>query len=554
MTVYDLVIRGGSIVDGTGNAPFVADIAVIGGIIVAIGSGLSGHDVLEADGCIVAPGFIDIHTHYDPQILWDRQLTPSCWHGVTSAIAGNCGFSVAPVRAEGRDILIGTLEKVEDMDGDVLRAGVDWDFESYGDYLAAVERRKPVINFGGYVGHTAVRLYVMGDASYEREATADELASMKAVVVASLRDGALGFSTDRAGFILGHGGKPVPSVVASQDETETLMAVVAEEGRGIANIAPGENYAWLPDFQRRAGCTVNWSAILTYPESSGRDHHGKLRTLAAARADGGDMWAQVTCRPIVQQISLLGPYSFSHIPAFARIIAAAPADRAALYRSEAWRAELAENLTRPDMMQPRWELIRVAESEANPQLIGRTIKALAQECGQSPFDVMCDLALEDDLATRFSVTFANDDEAAVADLLITEGCIVGLSDAGAHASQICDAVLPTDFLSRWVRDRKLMSVESGIRKLTGELADILRIDRGYLRVGAPADIVTIDLDALSTGPIRLVRDLPAGGERLIADAPTGIVHVVVNGVPIRRDGQPDPAGIATGPGRILRNS
>ena len=554
MTVYDLVIRGGSIVDGTGNAPFVADIAVIGGIIVAIGSGLSGHDVLEADGCIVAPGFIDIHTHYDPQILWDRQLTPSCWHGVTSAIAGNCGFSVAPVRAEGRDILIGTLEKVEDMDGDVLRAGVDWDFESYGDYLAAVERRKPVINFGGYVGHTAVRLYVMGDASYEREATADELASMKAVVVASLRDGALGFSTDRAGFILGHGGKPVPSVVASQDETETMMAVVAEEGRGIAHIAPGENYAWLPDFQRRAGCTVNWSAILTYPESSGRDHHGKLRTLAAARADGGDMWAQVTCRPIVQQISLLGPYSFSHIPAFARIIAAAPADRAALYRSEAWRAELAENLTRPDMMQPRWELIRVAESEANPQLIGRTIKALAQECGQSPFDVMCDLALEDDLATRFSVTFANDDEAAVADLLITEGCIVGLSDAGAHASQICDAVLPTDFLSRWVRDRKLMSVEAGIRKLTGELADILRIDRGYLRVGAPADIVTIDLDALSTGPIRRVRDLPAGGERLIADAPTGIVHVVVNGVPIRRDGQPDPAGIATGPGRILRNS
>jgi N-acyl-D-aspartate/D-glutamate deacylase len=167
---------------------------------------------------------------------------------------------------------------------------------------------------------------------------------------------------------------------------------------------------------------------------------------------------------------------------------------------------------------------------------------------------MCDLALEDDLATRFSVTFANDDEAAVAALLVEEGCIIGLSDAGAHSSQICDAVLPTDFLSRWVRDRKAMPLEAGIRKLTGEIADILRIDRGYLRVGAPADVVVIDLDTLSSGPIRRVRDLPAGGERLTADAPTGVIHVIVNGVPIRRDGQPDPVGIAAGPGQILRNS
>lgn len=552
---YDLVISGGFVIDGTGRSGFAADVAVSQGRIAAIGERLSGRTRLDAQGMIVAPGFIDIHTHYDPQVLWDRELTPSSWHGVTSVVAGNCGFSIAPVLPEGREVLVGTLDKVEDMNAATLTAGIVWNFETYGEYLAAAEPGL-AINFGGFVGHTAVRLYVMGAASYEREATEGELREMKALVAQSLQEGALGFSTDRAGFILGFQGKPVPSVVASQEETEALMSVVAEEGRGIAHIAPGENYSWLFDFQKKMGRTVNWSSILTYPEGpeKRKDFREKMRQLAAARAEGADVWAQVTCRPIIQLISLMTPFSFSPIPAFAEIIGALPEQRAAIYASAAWRRKVASDLANPETLQPRWELIRVAETDAHPELIGRSIAELAGERGGEPFDIMCDIALDDGLATRFSVTFANDNEAGVAELLVGEGCIMGLSDAGAHVAQICDAVLPTDFLSRWVRDRKIMPIEAGIRKLTGELADVLGIERGYLREGMPADIVVFDLDALGTGPIRRVKDMPADGERLIADTPTGIAHVLVNGTPIRRNGLIDRAAVESGPGRILRNS
>jgi N-acyl-D-aspartate/D-glutamate deacylase len=551
---YDLVIHGGTIIDGSGAPHVKADLAITDGRIAAIGAKLQGADMLDARGKIVAPGFIDIHTHYDPQVLWDPELTPSSWHGVTSVVAGNCGFGVAPVRPEGRSILIGTLEKVEDIDGAAMEAGIDWNFETYGEYLAALERRGLAINFGGYVGHTPVRVYVMGEASYERAATDAEIKAMKQLVAQSLREGALGVSTDRAGFILGHGGKPVPSVVASQEETEELLAVVGEIGRGIAHVAPGENYDWLPALQRRIGRPLNWSAVLSYPQSANRDHRKKIAMLREARAAGGDLWAQVTCRPIQQLISLMTPYSYSQIPGFERVLAAAPHDRAAIYRDEAWRAELRENLKRPGVFAPRFDVVRVAETTRHQSLTGQTIAELARGRNVHPFDLMFDLALEEDLATRFSVTFANDDETAVRDLLLGEGCIIGLSDAGAHAAQICDAVLPTDFLSRWVRDRALMPLEAGVHKLTGELADLLQIERGYLREGLPADVVVFDYGMLSTGPIRRVHDLPGGGDRLIADAPTGIEHILVNGVAIRRDGAINKQALARGPGQILRNA
>lgn len=544
---YDLVIAGGLVIDGSGAPGKRADIGIKDGFIAKIGEGLTGKRMLDAAGLVVAPGFIDVHTHYDPQVLWDPQLTPSSWHGVTSVIAGNCGFSIAPVRPEGRGILVGTLEKVEDIDAEAMAAGIDWSFETYGEYLAALERSGLAVNFGGYVGHTAVRVYVMGEDSYAREATPEEIAAMKAVVKGSIEEGALGFSTDRAGYILGYAGKPVPSVVASQEETEALLAVVGEMQRGVAHIAPGENYAWLLDFQRRIGRPVNWSAILAFPKSAGRDHHAKLKLLAQAHANRQPLVGQVTCRPITQLISLLTPYSYSNIPAFDAILAAAPQERAAIYRDPQWRRTLHAGLGDRGALAPRWDFIRVAETGKHIALIGRTLAAIAAEREAQPFDVMIDLALEEDLATRFSVTFANDDEDEIRTLLTSDNCIIGLSDAGAHSAQICDAVLPTDFLSRWVRDRKVMSLEAGVRKLTGELADIMSINRGYLRECMPADLVAFDLERLDSGPIRRVRDQPGEGERLIADAPTGITHVIVNGVPIRSNGAIDQAGLAAGP-------
>ena len=223
------------------------------GRIVEIGDRVTAPEEIDASGRLVVPGFVDIHTHYDPQALWDPELSPSLYHGVTSVIAGNCGYSLAPTRAADRASLCRTLDKVEDMRLATLEAGIDWDFETYPEYLAAVHRRGTAINFGGYVGHTPVRMYVMGDDAYEREATDDEIARMRQVVAESIEGGALGFSTDRGGFHLGDGGRPVPSIVATQDETEALMRVTGEIGQGIVHVAPGENFAWVYDFQRALG-------------------------------------------------------------------------------------------------------------------------------------------------------------------------------------------------------------------------------------------------------------------------------------------------------------
>jgi N-acyl-D-amino-acid deacylase len=550
----DLAVRGGTVVDGTGRPAFRADIGISDGRIAVIDAQVRGTDEIDATGRLVTPGFVDVHTHYDAQALWDHELSPSGWQGVTSVVAGNCGFSVAPARESGRELLLRTLESVEDMRLATLHAGIEWDFETYADYLDAVARRRPTINFGGYVGHTAVRVYVMGDDVSERAATDSELDAMRAVVADSLRGGALGFSTDRAGFIAGVDGRPVPSVVASQDEVEALMRVTTDVGLGIVHLAPGDDYAWLYDFQCTLGRRVNWSSILAYPEGSTTraSYRQKLADHATGRARGADVWAQVTCRPITQSVTLREPAPFSSVPAFGEVLAAAPEMRSTLYADPAWRARAHRELA-ASSIPLRWDVFTVAESVAHPELVGHSVAAIAADRGRAPFPTMCDLALDDQLATRFSVTFANDDPVAVRELLAGDGCILGLSDAGAHVGQICDAVLPLDFLAHWVRDRDVMPLERGVRKVSGELADVVGLDRGYLRVGQPADVVVLDYERVDPGPIRRVRDMPADGERLVADAPVGVDAVIVNGVPIRRDGAPVALAAEQRPGRILRS-
>jgi N-acyl-D-amino-acid deacylase len=394
----------------------------------------------------------------------------------------------------------------------------------------------------------------MGDDAYEREATAVEIDEMRRVVADSVRAGALGFSSDRAGFHLGDGGRPVPSIMATQAETEALMRVVGEIGQGVVHIAPGENYHWVYDFQRTLGRRLNWSAILTYPPevSSRADYRGKLANLVAGRAAGADVWAQVTCRPIVQQIVLIEPTSFYQMNAFAEIAHLPHSERHALYRDTTWRARATADLAATGLLETRWDTLRIVESPNHPELIGTAVGKIAADRGAAPFDVMCDISLDDGLLTRFSITFANDDEAGIRTLVQTEGCIMGLSDAGAHVGQICDAVMPTDFLSAWVRDREVLSVEAGIRKLSGEIADVVGIDRGYLRVGSPADVVVLDWDSLDPGPLRRVHDMPAGGDRITADAPRGVDHILVNGVPIRLNGADAP--LERHPGMVLRST
>lgn len=541
----DIVIRGGTVVDGTGAAGRVADVAIADGRIVGIGSGLEGARVLDASGCVVAPGFIDIHTHYDAQVFWDPALRPSSFHGVTTVVAGNCGFSLAPTRPEHHDLIVGTLENVEDMDPATLNAGVTWEFSTFPEYLGLVARRGTLLNFTAYVGHSAVRLYVMGDAAYERAATPDEIEQMRALVLEAIDAGAAGFSTSFSFAHRGVDGKPVPSRFAEADEVEALFLAAGEAGKGVVLITPGPqcSYADVYEWQPRVG------RPFTYPlfAAPAGKHLEPVRLHEEGLTHGANVWPQVTPRPLTMQFTMADAYSLNTGKVFGELMKVSRAVRLAAYRDPQWRAEAAADLE-DSPMKPRWETFEVSESQRFPELVGRRVDDLAREQGCTPLDVMCEVAVAEDLTTRFRAFIANDDVDDVGRLLVHDHVALGLSDAGAHIDQLCDAPLPTDLLGTWVRDRGAISVEHAVRKLSGEPADMFGfVERGYLREGYAADVCVFDPATVGSGPTRRVRDFPADAERLTAEEPTGVRHVLVNGTPIRVDGaQLDPAGLRPG--------
>jgi len=529
----DIVIRGGTVVDGTGAPGRAADVAITGDVISEIGPNLAGGRELDASGCVVAPGFIDIHTHYDAQVFWDPALRPTSFHGVTTVVAGNCGFAIAPTRPEHHDVIARTLENVEDMDLATLTAGVDWDFETFPEYLESVQRRGTVLNFTAYVGHSALRLYVMGDAAYERAATADEIERMAQLVREGIEAGGAGFSTSFSYAHRGVDGKPVPSRFAEADEVEALFLAAGQTGKGVVLITPGKQctYADVYEWQPRVG------RPFTYPlfAAPGGRHLEPVGLHEQGLADGAEVWPQVTPRPLTMQFTMADAYSLNTGEVFGELMKVSRPVRLAAYRDPEWRARAAADLENSPM-KPRWETFEVSESERFPELQGRRVSDLAREGGSSPLDVMCELAVAEDLTTRFRAYIANDDAVAVGKLLTHDHVALGLSDAGAHVDQLCDAPLPTDLLSKWVRERGVMPVEAAVRKLTGEPGDMFGFDRrGYLRKGNWADVCVFDPETVGTGPTRRVRDFPADGERLTAEEPSGMRHVLVNGTAIRLD-------------------
>lgn len=549
------VIRGGTVIDGSGSPGVVADVLIADGKIVEIGPGLDGDRVLDATGCVVAPGFIDIHTHYDAQVFWDPALTPSCYHGVTTVVGGNCGFSIAPVRPGDRELIANTMEKVEDMNPATLLEGVPWDFESFGDYLDSVEAHGSLLNYSAYVGHTAVRLYAMGDEAVGRAATAEEVESMAAIVRDAMEAGAVGFATSFAITHIGADGSPIPSRWADRAEIEALFKAVADTGKGVIGVNGGQNLSLAEnyDLQKQIGVPFTYTAVLTNPQG------GHLKALEINRKgweDGAEVWPQVTCRPLSFSMTMVEPFTLNTNPVFAELASSSLEQRRAAYADPAWRDRVREAWKAPKMLVPRWDTMEVMMSQTNPDLVGSRITDLAEASDADPFDTLMDLALaEDDLMMRIKVVLANDDIDGITVLLQDDRTTLGLSDAGAHVGQLCDAPQATDLLGNWVRDRKVLPIETAIRKLSGQQADLFGFaDRGYLRPGYWADITVFDPETIDPGPVRRVRDFPADAERLTADEPAGIRHVLVNGQPIQVDGEVVADAVASRPGKLLRST
>jgi N-acyl-D-aspartate/D-glutamate deacylase len=509
--------------------------------------------VVELDGLALAPGFIDIHTHYDAQILWDSDLTPSCWHGVTSVVMGNCGFGVAPARPEHRDIIVRTLENVEGMSTDALNAGIDWCFQTFPEYLIALAARRKRLNVGALVGHTPLRLWVLGGA--ERAATPAEVAEMGRLLLEALQAGAIGFSTSRQPAHQGAYGRPVPSRFAEVDEVDAMAAVLGLAGRGVMQISigPGLFVNEFSALATRYGIPVTWTALVTRADKPG----AALRTARRAAALPGEVYPQVACRPIVMQITMLDPAPLAAIDEWKEVLALPRGERAALYQDAAWR-----DRARPATLNAwahRWPKISVQETMAEPATTGIPLDALAAARATTPFDLMLDIALADDALgdsapgnsapTRFRVVLENDADDEIGALLADKSTLLGLSDAGAHASQLCDACFSTDLLGKWVRDRKAISLEEGVWRLTGHPARAFRIaGRGLVREGFFADLVAFDPATIGAGALERVYDQPGGADRLVARS-SGVTHTWVNGVATRRGSQ-DVPGAA--PGQLLR--
>lgn len=561
--MYDVKITGGTIVDGTGAAGYVGDVAIADGRVVALGADVDASagatTTIDATGRVVAPGFVDIHTHYDAQVLWDRLMTVSPWHGVTTVVMGNCGFGVAPTRPEHRDLIVRTLEKVEGMSAAALREGLgaEWPFESFPEYLDAVEAREPVINVAAMIGHTPLRMYVMGEEATERAATPAEIAQMKALVAEAIDAGAVGFATSKSTTHVGYEGKPVPSRSAEVDEITELAHALGDAGRGVIQATMGSGFAFkeLGDISRATGRPISWTALLA--GAGGPGVAQMLLDESIKLLDAGvPVHPQVSCRPLNFEFTMAEPFPFESMKAFAPISAAKDVDtKVAVYADDAFRETFRDKMNsgRGGVLGGSWERTVVSWFPPDRSIEERNVAELAAERGVDPTDLVLDLAIESGLASRYRMAVLNYDEDEVEVLLTDPHTMLGLSDAGAHASQLCDSCFATHLLSRWVRERKAFTIEEAVRKLTSEPADIFGItDRGRLAVDRPADVVVFDPATVGCSELRRVEDQPAGADRLVADA-VGIDAVIVNGVLVRRDGQDVLSAHDRLPGRLLRN-
>ena len=552
--MFDLVIRDATLLDGLGSPPRRAGVAVKDGRIVEIGKILgSSKETVIADGLALMPGIIDNHTHYDAQLTWDPWASPSSALGVTTAVIGNCGFTIAPCRARDRELVMKNLTQVEGMSLAVLRAGVRWDFETVPQYLDMLERQGSALNVAAFAGHSAVRTYVMGEAATERTATAAEIASMKKIIVDAVHAGAVGFSTSTSPAHNGEGGKPMPSRLAGEDEMRALVCALGDVGRGVFMLTKGghTSISFLEELAAESQRPVVIAALLhssTNPDAVFHD----LQKIQEANERGRKLVGAVSCCPLAMEFTLHSPYVFEGLQAWQPALALKGDAFKRKLREKEFRNALRTEIAKPAhfrLFNGEWQQVHVVQS-ARPELEQRSVAELASAAHKDPLEWMLDTALEENLDTLFSALLLNSDEAAVGRMLKHPCSLVSLSDAGAHLTFFNDAGFGLHLLGHWVRSEGVLTLADAVWRLCGQPAQLFGIkDRGALKVGSHADLLLFDPATVDRGPKRRVFDLPGGHPRLTT-APVGVYGVWVNGTRIAgRDG---PVEVRALPGRLLR--
>ena len=573
--MHDLIIKGGTLVDGTGSTARVADVAVESGRITDVGTVKGGATkVIEADGLLVTPGWVDVHTHYDGQVTWDQELAPSSWHGVTTLVMGNCGVGFAPAQPDRHDWLIGLMEGVEDIPGTALAEGIEWEWETFPEYLDALEKRRWTVDVGTQVPHAAVRAYVMGERGARNEAaTAEDIEAMRAIVLEAVRAGALGFSTSRT---LGHraiDGELVPGTFATEDELFGLGSALGEAGAGVFELAPlgsaGEMLedAWQEvDWMRRLSAAIDRpvSYVLLQADDDPELWRKQLAASLEACAEGARLFPQIAGRPTG---ILSGHHTtlclFSDFPAYVELrercgspteLATALADPEVRRSIVSWAPS---SPAQADAMTKAYERTFILgdppDYEPGPE---RSLAGMAAASGRSPLEVAYDEMARDGgqgLLYIPILNYALGDLDHVHEMMLHPQGLLGLADGGAHTGTICDASMPTFMLTHWTRDRsrgERLPLEYVVKKQTHDTARLYGMtDRGTVEPGALADFNLIDYDALTLGAPFVTNDLPAGGRRLLQKA-SGYVATIKTGNVTFEHGEPTGAL----PGRLVRGA
>ena len=563
--MHDLVITNGTVVDGSGSVGRVADVAVTDGMITAVGdlAGEQATRTIDAEGHIVSPGFVDVHTHMDAQLAWDPLGECSCFHGVTTAVMGNCGFTLAPVNSDARHLVVRNLERAEDIAAEAMAAGIDWSWETYPEYLDFVERTPKGINYAGYVGHSALRTWAMGERAFTEDATAEDLAKMVGQVKDSMRAGAVGFTTS---ISLNHetsDDRPVASRLSTRSEIDALVGAMGEMGGGIFELAhhpdlrsrdpeKRESYiSWLVELAASSGVPITYGML-----AFGSDDHlwrPVIELLDRINASGGQSWAQVHTRQFGAMLSFQTRLPFDALPLWSELRTQSLDEQRRALADPSTREKLvnvAENgdygrAIGAEARKPEWQWIYPLTSGLPPY---RSIAELAAERNAAPMEVFLDEAIASDLNLFFIQAVANQDQDLVLELMRQPNAIPTFSDSGAHVSQIMDSSLQTHMLGHWVRDRGEFTIEAAVHAMTQKPAQAWGFDdRGLLAEGMAADINIFDINTLTPDLPELVYDLPGGARRLRQTA-TGFMATIVNGEVLVENGT--PTGVT--PGRLLR--